>query len=115
AALAGGLSGAFGLAGYLTQKDGSPDVVGPQVTTASSKLGGELFDRYKRVASYFTTEAQIVMGDYTKLREVASLAKSDPRWRLPPNLFTSTAMLELATRQTAYKALVPVAYPVLYD
>jgi hypothetical protein len=113
-AVAGGVGGAFGLAAYLTNDDGSPDVVGPQVTAASAKLGGDLFDRYQRVSSYFTTEAKIIMSDWSKMSEVAAVATRDPKWALG-DIATTTETIRLATKQAIYQALVPVAYPILYD
>ncbi len=113
-AVAAGLSGAFGLAAYLTRHDGSPDVIGPQVTTAAARLGGDLFDRYQRVSSYFTTEAKVVMSDWSKMSAVAAVATSNPKWALG-DIATSTEMIRLGTKQAIYQALVPVAYPVLYD
>ena len=109
-AAAGGLGGAFGLAAYLTKQDGSPDIIGPKVTTAAAKLGGELFDRYQRVSAYLETEAKIIISDYDKLTEVATRSRSD--WALGGDIAGVTNMIRLATRQTIYKALVPVAWPV---
>ena len=110
---ASGLGAAFGLAGYLTTRDGRPDLIGPAVQQRATDLGVELADRYRHVSSYFTIEAQIVMSDWTKMRDVARLAASDPKWRL--NIDEATQQLELATKQTIYQALIPVAYPFLYD
>ena len=113
-AVASGLGAAFSLAAYLTRQDGSPDLVGPRVTAASVDLGSQLYERYQRVSSYFTTEAKIIMSDWTKMSEVAAVATSSPRWKLG-DIATTTENIRLATNQAIYQALVPVAYPVLYD
>jgi hypothetical protein len=110
-----GLGAAAGLAGYLTRSDGTPDDIGTKVTSAATQLGGELADRYKRISSYFPTEARIVMSDYTKMSEVADKAISSKQWRLPTDPNQPIGLLDLATKQAAYRALVPTAYPVLYD
>jgi hypothetical protein len=113
-AVAAGLGGAFGLAAYLTHDNGSPDLVGPQVTTAAADLGANLYSRYALASSYFTTEAKIIMSDWSKMSEVAAVVTSSPKWALG-DVATSTETMRLATKQAIYEALVPVAYPVLYD
>ena len=74
AAAASGIGAAFGLAAYLTHSDGSPDLVGPLVTTAAANLGGELFDRYQSASAYFTTEMKIIVSDFNKTKDVADVA-----------------------------------------
>jgi hypothetical protein len=112
--VASAVGGATGIAAYLTQDDGSPDVIGPAVTKASSSLGTELVKRYKLVASNLTAQAQIIMSDYTKMTDVATRARNDSKWKL--NLSARTDdMFTQANRQVAYQALVPVAYPEIYD
>ncbi len=113
-AISAGLSGAFALAGYLTKQDGSPDLIGPKVTSAAADLGVNLYNRYQRASAYFTTEAKIIMSDWTKMSQVAAAATSNPRWVLG-DVATSVETMRLATQQTIYQALIPVAYPVLYD
>ena len=113
-AISAGLSGAFALAGYLTKSDGSPDLIGPKVTAAAADLGVNLYDRYQRGSAYFTTEAKIIMSDWTKMTQVAAAATSNPKWVLG-NVATSVETMRLATKQTIYEALLPVAYPIFYD
>lgn len=111
---ANGLSAVFGLAAYVTNDDGTPDLVGPTVRTEAAQLGVDLVNRYQRVLSYATTEAKIIMSDGTKLSDVAAVANSDDKWELGDK-DTTVARIGLATRQAIYQALVPVAYPVIYD
>jgi hypothetical protein len=108
-----GLSAAFGLASYLTRDDGSPDLVGPELTAKAADLGSILFKHYQAASNYFTTEAQIIMSDWSKMQEVADATPTDG-WKLPPEA-TTTTQLSLATKQTIYQALVPVAYPLLIN
>jgi len=110
---ANGVAAAFGLAGYLTHHDGSPDLIGPEVKAKALELGSTLTTRYADVSDYFTTEAQIIMSDWTKMSQVAALGGSDPKWQQDNKAVTRH--LNLATQQAIYQALVPVAYPVLYD
>ena len=111
---ANGIAAAFGLAAYLTNDKGTPDLVGPQVKSRASQLGVELSTRYKDAAAYFATEGQIVMSDWTKTTDVVSRIANDQTWELgDPD--KTRARLERATRQSVYQTLVPVAYPVLYD
>ncbi len=113
-AIASGVSGAFGLAGYLTRQNGSPDLIGPKVTAAAADLGSDLYDRYQRASAYFTTESKIVMSDWSKMSEVAAAATSNPKWVLG-DVATSVESMRLGTKQAIYESLIPVAYPVLYD
>jgi hypothetical protein len=113
-AAAAGVGAAFGMAAYLTKQDGSPDLIGPMVTTAAANLGGDLYDRYQRASAYFTTEAKIIMSDYSKMSDVAAVATSSTKWKLD-DIAKSTASMRLATQQEIYQALLPVAYPFLYD
>ena len=53
------------------------------------------------------------MSDWSKLREVAS-AVDTKKWRLGYTA-TAEAQIRLATKQVIYEALLPVAYPILYD
>jgi hypothetical protein len=107
-----GVSAAFALAAYLTTDNGSPDLLA-EITTRSDQLATALVDRYQHASDYFTTEAKIVMSDWSKMQEVAGAITSDP-WRLD-DISTSLAQLRLATKQAIYQALLPVVYPVLYD
>ena len=109
--IAGALGGAFGLAAYLTQQDGSPDVIGPQVTSAATKLGGDLFDRYQRVSAYFTTEAKIIMSDCTKMTEVATAVRqrAEVEARCDPD---SAEQIRIATKQADLPGADPRRLPV---
>jgi hypothetical protein len=113
-AVSSGVSAVFALGAYLTKDDGSPNLVGPEVTTAAANLGSNLFDRYRRTSNSIATQAQIVMSDYSKLTEVASRVTSDSRWRLG-DVASSTDSMRQATRAAIYQSLVPVAFPYLYD
>ncbi|MET0684175.1 MAG: hypothetical protein ABW060_02615 [Solirubrobacteraceae bacterium] len=113
AAVAGGLGGAFSVGAYLTEDNGTPDLIGPQVTTEATKLAGELYDRYQRASSYLATEAEIVMSDGSKMAEVARSVRRGGIWNVKPA--AATGVLESGARQEIYKTLVPAAYPVLYN
>jgi hypothetical protein len=112
AVAAGGVSAAFTLAAYLTQANGSPDL-SQQITARAAQLGSTLYERYRRASEYMTTEAKIIISDWAKMREVVA-AIPTRKWKLgDPS--TTLENIRLATRQVIYQALVPLAYPVLYD
>jgi hypothetical protein len=113
-AAAAGLSGVFSLAAYVTEDNGSPDLVGPQITATAADLGSKLFTRYQRASYDLMSEAQIVISDWSKMSDVAAVANSGTGWKLG-NEAQRTESIILATKQVIYQALVPVAYPVLYD
>lgn len=110
---AAALGGAFAVAAYLSKPNGSPDLIGPRVTTRAANLGSDLYDRYAAASAYFTTEAKIIMSDGTKMSEVAALVNS-AKWKLD-DIPRMTERVRLATKQTIYQALIPTAYPMLYD
>lgn len=112
--VAGGLGAVFGIATYLTAQNGSPDLIGPQVTAKSTELGQALFDRYRDGSNYMETEAQIVMSDESKMSEVSKAAFSTDGWK-PGNSATVAEGLRLASKQTIWQSLLPAAYPELYD
>ena len=113
AAVASGLGGAFSLGAYLTEPNGAPDLMGPKVTAEATKLGSELYARYQKASRYLATESAIVMSDGTKMAELARNVKRGGMWNIQPEEATDT--IEAGARQAIYKALVPVAYPVLYN
>jgi hypothetical protein len=113
-AVANGLGAVFGIAAYLTSESGTPELIGPEVTAKSSELGQQLYDRYQAASDYLETEAKIVMSDWSKMKAVAEVAFSRDPWK-PGDTPTVGEQLRLGTQQAIYQALVPVAYPVLYD
>ena len=113
------LNAAFLLGAYFTRDDGSADLVGPQVTTAASKLGVELADRYSEAGDHLNDLGRLIVSDYGKLTTVASKVDAKPGpgetdWRLG-NVGKAREGLERAAKRTIYEALVPLAYPVMYD
>ena len=113
AAVAATVSGAFSLAAYLTKPNGSADLIGPKIDTKAADLGSDLVGRYEAASSYFTTESKIIMSNWSKLSEVAALVHT-PKWKLD-DIPRTIETIRLATKQAIYQALIPVAYPVLYD
>ena len=66
------LNAAFLLGAYFTRNDGSADLIGPKVTTAASKLGVELADRYSQAGDHLDDLGRLIVSDYGKLTTVAS-------------------------------------------
>ena len=111
---ANGVAATFGLAAYLTKHNGAPDLVGPEVRATATRLGSELAERYQNASSYLTTEAQIVMSDWTKMSYVAEHSAGDDTWRVDDNR-PIQQQVDLAAKQTIYQSMIQVAYPVIYD
>ena len=68
-------------------KTASPDLIGPPVTTAASKLGVELADRYHQAGDNLDDLGRLIVSDYGKLTAVASKVDAQPGpgetdWRL---------------------------------
>ena len=114
AALASGLGAAFMLGGYLMKPGNSPNLIGPAVRTAAAKLGVELANRYQTAGDQLDGLGQILVSDYGKLMAVAGKVDADPNWiiRTPG---AAREQLIRAAKRTISEALIPVAYPVLYD
>jgi hypothetical protein len=117
--VAAGTAAVFGLAGYFTNKSGSPDLIGPQITTSASNLGVELANRYQQAGDNLDDVGQLVVSDYGKLRDVANRVDAAPGpgeidWRLG-SLGKTREDLRRVAKQMIYERLVPLAYPVLYD
>ena len=113
------LYAAFALGAYFTREDGSPNLIGPQITTAASKLGVELADRYQQAGDNLDDLGRLIVSDYGKLTAVASKVDAqpgpgEPDWRLG-DVGQARDGLIRAAKQTIYESLVPVAFPVMYD
>jgi hypothetical protein len=115
AVVLGTLNAAFGAGGYFTRSNGSPDLIGPKITTTASNLGVELTDRYLQAGNNLDDLGQLIVSDYGKLTAVASKVDADPAWVLPSNMGEAKNELRRAAKQTIYQSLVPLAYPVMYD
>jgi hypothetical protein len=117
--IAAGLYAAFALGAYFTRDNGSADLIGPKITTAASKLGVELADRFQQAGQNLNDLGRLIVSDYGKLTAVASKVDAQPGpgetdWRLGDPGQASN-LIERAAKQTIYEALVPLAYPVMYD
>jgi hypothetical protein len=113
------LGTALSLAGYFTKANGGPDLIGPQVTTAASKLGVELAENYNQAGDHLDDLGGLIVSDYGKLTDVANKVDAAPGpgetdWRLG-SVGNARAGLDRAAKQTIYERLVPLAYPKMYD
>jgi hypothetical protein len=117
--VAEGLSASFAIAGYFTHKDQSANLIGPEVTTAASKLGVELTDRYRTAGNNLDSVGQVLVSDYGKLIATSARVNRHPGpgevdWRIG-SIGNAQDTLIRAARQTIYTRLFPLAYPVMYD
>ncbi len=113
------LYAAFALGGYFTRDNGSPDLIGPKITTTASKLGVELEERYQQAGDNLNDLGRLIVSDYGKLTAVANKVDAQPGpgetdWRLD-DMGQARDVLVRAAKQTIYESLVPLAYPVMYD
>jgi hypothetical protein len=109
-AAAGGLSGAFALAAYLSDKRGQP-ILGGEITAKTSELADQLLDRFDSARKELFGLGQLIVSDYGKLMDANTHIDSD--WSLPNNPSVAADALRTAAQQWFYQALVPVAYPYL--
>jgi hypothetical protein len=117
--VATGLASVLGAVGYYTRPNGEPNLVGPKVTTTASRLGVELAGRLSQAGDNFDDVGRMVVSDYGKLTTVAAKVNAKPGpgevdWRLG-NVASARRVLEVASEQTIYERLVPVAFPIMYD
>jgi hypothetical protein len=117
--IAAGLSGVFAVGAYFTHPDGSPNLIGPQITTEASKLGVDLAARYQQMGDNLDDIGRLLVSDYGKLSAVAVRVNAAPGpgeigWRLE-GLGKARTNLTLSAKQTIYQRLLPVAFPVMYD
>ena len=103
------------LGAYLTQQNGTPDLIGPKVSTEATKLAGRACsNRYQRASTYLATEAEIVMSDGSKMAELARNVRHGGIWNVKPARGDGHSWNKRPP-QEIYKTLVPVAFPVLYN
>ncbi|MBN9622185.1 MAG: hypothetical protein J0H06_04400, partial [Actinobacteria bacterium] len=107
---AAGLSAGFGLAAYLSNKQGQP-ILGAEIKARSEALGGELLDRIDLARKTTVGLGMLLVSDYGKLSAADQHVDSD--WALPQNPDVATNILRTASRQWFYEALIPTAYPYL--
>lgn len=106
---AAGISAAFGLASYLSNKSGQP-ILGTEIKVRSGELAKELYARVQLAREATTALGMLIVSDYGKL--TATYPEIDSNWSAPPAANTDVA-LSRAAKQWFYEALVPTAYPYL--
>jgi hypothetical protein len=105
-----GVSAVFGLASYLSNKQGQP-ILGTEITATSAALRKQLFDRYDLASRELTAIGLILVSDYGKLMAAKHHIKSN--WTLPADMTTAEESMSTAAEQYFYEELMPVAYPFL--
>lgn len=107
---AAGLSAAFGLASYLSNKTGQP-ILGSEIKAKTSALANELYDRVELARKETAALGMLIVSDYGKLTSANQHIDSD--WSLPDNPAVMANTLRTASQQWFYEALIPTAYPYL--
>lgn len=107
---AAGLAAIFGLASYLTNKEGLP-ILGSEVKAKAAQLGTALYERISAARVQTASLGMLIVSDYGKLTAADGHVDSD--WSLPANPAVAGENLRTAAKQWFYESLVPVAYPYL--
>ncbi|HVS98884.1 MAG TPA: hypothetical protein VHE08_00045 [Solirubrobacterales bacterium] len=106
---AAGLAAAFGLASYLSNKQGQP-ILGAEVRAKSDALAGEMLDRIDAARKTMNGLGMLIVSDHGKL--MAAYRHVDSDWALPsPEVADNT--LRTASKQWFWEALIPTAFPYL--
>jgi hypothetical protein len=108
-AAAAGISAAFGLASYLSNKSGQP-ILGTEIKVRSSELAKEIYARVQLAREATTALGMLIVSDYGKL--TATYPEIDSSWSAPAAANTDAA-LSRAAKEWFYEALIPTAYPYL--
>jgi hypothetical protein len=108
-AAAAGISAAFGLASYLSNKSGQP-ILGTEIKVRSSELGKEIYARVQLAREATTALGMLIVSDYGKL--TATYPHIDSDWSAP-DASSADRVLSTGAKQWFYEALIPTAYPYL--
>jgi len=108
-AAAAGLSAAFGLASYLSKKDGAP-ILGSEVKARSDALAQEMLSRLGAAAKTIEGLGKLYVSDYGKL--MTAYRQVDSGWALPGRT-QAVGALRISTKQWFWETLLPTAYPDL--
>jgi hypothetical protein len=110
-AVAAGLSATFGLAAYLTQPSGPPQLA-TDVKVSADQLGDKARAQLLATSRSLNGLAMLVVSDYGKMKAVTD-KEPTPLWRLPNDTGPALTQINLAVRQSAAEKLVPLVYPWL--
>lgn len=103
-----GLSAAFGLAAYLTQPSGTPQLAA-DVKVSAEQLGAQARAQLLATSRSLNGTAMLMISDYGKLKAVADRLPTDT-WRLPNDTGPALEAMSTAVKQSAAEKLVPLAY-----
>jgi hypothetical protein len=106
---AAGLSAAFGLASYLSNKSGQP-ILGTEIKVRTNELAKEIYGRVQLAREASTALGMLIVSDYGKLTDTYPHIDSD--WSAPDAARADEA-LSTGAKQWFYETLIPTAYPYL--
>ena len=110
-AIAAGISASFGLAAYLTQPSGPPQLA-TDVRVSADQLGAQARAQLLATSRSLNGLSMLVISDYGKMKAVTD-KEPTPLWRLPNDTGPALTQMNLAVRQSAAEKLVPLVYPWL--
>jgi hypothetical protein len=111
-AIAAGVSASFGLAAYLTQDTGEPQLA-TDVRVRADGLGKELRQRMNDASHSMTGMALLFVSDYGKLMAANDKLDTIP-WTLPPDSGPTLVAMNLSAKRWLAESLVPVVYPRMW-
>ena len=110
-ATAGVLSGAFGIASIWTADSGGNKVLG-KIQTSAQNLSDQAASAVEDSQLGLERLRELLVSDYGKLTTTANFANESIPWNSQQQSAAVTSLIT-STRQSAYNALIPIAYPSL--
>jgi hypothetical protein len=111
-ATAGVLSGAFGIASIWTADSGGNKVLG-KIQTSAQNLSAQAASAVEDSQLGLERLRELLVSDYGKLTTTANFANAEIPWSSQQQSAAVTSLIT-STRQNAYNALIPIAYPGLF-
>jgi len=110
--VASGLGAAMSLAAYFQPADNTANLVGV-ISQRAGDLVSDIGKRYRAASALLDSLGKIVVSDYGKLSAMASMVRSDPKWRLPDSMAKVVETMSAGARQSFWQTLLPLAYFVV--
>jgi hypothetical protein len=110
--VASGLGAAMSLTAYFQPADNTANLVGV-ISQRAGDLVSDIGKRYRAASALLDSLGKIVVSDYGKLSTMASMVRSDPKWRLPDSMAKVVETMSAGARQYFWQTLLPIPYFVV--